>query len=109
MIFKKYRFFSLICLAAVLLMCSVGCNDKDVVRNNGEEFFKDEIVISAFWPPMLDFVNDTQFQYMKDAHIDLMEYGNDPIFNDPDSVKKMLKLCEKYNIHVTLYDNAEII
>lgn len=106
MIFKKYRFFSLICLAAVLLMCSVGCNDKDVVRNNGEEFFKDEIVISAFWPPMLDFVNDTQFQYMKDAHIDLMEYGNDPIFNDPDSVKKMLKLCEKYNIYVTLYDNA---
>ena len=66
---------------------------------------RDEIVISAFWPPMLDFVNDTQFKYMQDAHIDLMEYGSDPIFNDPDSVEKMLDLCDKYDIYVTIYDN----
>ena len=101
---KKTVILLTLILASFLLICTKFCKNEDFV-NNGEENFKDEIVISVFWPPMLDFVNDTQFKYMKDAHIDLMEYNSDPIFNDPDSVEKMLDLCDKYDIYVTIYDN----
>lgn len=123
------KFILLILTMGVLAMCTIafsGCNEKTQKpavgtgsssgdkENNGnypvdmtgyQHIFKDEIVISAFWPPMMEFVNDTQFKYMQDAYIDLMEYNSDPIFNDKDSVEKMLTLCEKYNIYVTLYDN----
>lgn len=103
---KKIMISIMLLSIIMILAIATGCKEGEPeIRNNGEEFFKDEIVISAFWPPMLDFVNDTQFKYMQDAHIDLMEYGSDPIFNDPDSVEKMLKLCEKYDIYVTIYDN----
>ena len=101
---KKTVILLTLILASFLLIYTKVCKNEDFV-NNGEENFKDEIVISVFWPPMLDFVNDTQFKYMKDAHIDLMEYNSDPIFNDPDSVEKMLDLCDKYDIYVTIYDN----
>ena len=101
---KKTVILLTLILASFLLIYTKFCKNEDFV-NNGEENFKDEIVISVFWPPMLDFVNDTQFKYMKDAHIDLMEYGSDPIFNDQDSAEKMLDLCDKYDIYVTIYDN----
>ncbi|MBP5311661.1 MAG: discoidin domain-containing protein [Clostridia bacterium] len=62
--------------------------------------FDDNILISIFWPPTREYVNDEQYKYMADAQIDwVMSAGDD--LNDDEVQLKMLELCYKYGIHMT--------
>lgn len=64
-----------------------------------------EILISVFWPPMKGFTTAEQYDLLKEAGIDLLEWGTDPIFTDPGTLEEMLKLCGERGIQVTVADS----
>lgn len=73
------------------------------VMNDGFSF-DDNILISIFWPPTQEYLNDEQWQYMKDAEIDWIMSSGDNLGSE-DVQMKMLDLCNKYGIHMTVADN----
>lgn len=90
-------------LFSVLAACSSG--SKGYIRTD-DELLNDQIVISVFWPPSKGFATQQQYEYLKEANIDLLEWNNDPIFTDPDTLKQTLELCEKNGIKITVCDES---
>ena len=66
--------------------------------------FDDNILISIFWPPTHDYINDEQYKYMADAEIDWVMGSGDNMGSKEDQLK-MLELCYKYGIHMTVGDS----
>ncbi|MBP5766862.1 MAG: discoidin domain-containing protein [Clostridia bacterium] len=69
-----------------------------------EYSFDDDIMISIFWPPTSDYINDEQYKYMADAGITWVMGAGDNLGSKKDQ-KKMLELCYKYGIHMTVGDS----
>ena len=66
--------------------------------------FDDNILISIFWPPTHNYINDEQYKYLADAEIDWVMGSGDGIGSKADQLK-MLELCYKYGIHMTVGDS----
>ena len=109
---RKYRVIliavCLACIGCLLLACTGNRpsdknnqNQKDDLEMNGNG----EILISVFWPPMKGFTTAEQYDLLKEAGIDLLEWGTDPIFTDPGTLEEMLKLCGERGIQVTVADS----
>lgn len=91
----------------------VGCGDCVIIARGSDvkascrvyvvekEFsFDDNILISIFWPPTQEYVNDEQYKLMHDAQIDWVMSAGDNL-GDEDVQHKMAELCYKYGIHMT--------
>ena len=69
-----------------------------------EYSFDDDIMISIFWPPTQKYVTDEQYKLMADAGITWVMSAGDNL--GAKSVQlKMLELCYKYGIHMTVGDD----
>ncbi len=66
--------------------------------------FNKNILISIFWPPTSEYINDEQYKYMADAEIDWVLGTGDGIGSKEDQLK-MLELCNKYGIGMCVGDN----
>ena len=66
--------------------------------------FDDDIMISVFWPPTREYINDEQYKYMADAGITWVMGAGDNL-GAKDVQLKMLELCYKYGIHMTVGDD----
>lgn len=69
-----------------------------------EYSFDDDIMISIFWPPTQKYVNDEQYKYMADAGITYVMGSGDNL-GAKDVQLKMLELCYKYGIRMTVGDS----
>ena len=92
----------------------IGCGDC-VIRAKGKDVqascrvyvvekefsFDDNILISIFWPPTEEYVNDEQYKLMHDAQIDWVMSAGDNLGAEETQLK-MLELCYKYGIHMTV-------
>ncbi len=63
--------------------------------------FDDNICLSVFWPPTSDYINDEQYRLMAEAGINWVMGGGDNLGAEA-TQKKMLELCEKYGIGMTV-------
>lgn len=66
--------------------------------------FDENIMLSIFWPPTPDYINDEQYQLMADAGINWVLGAGEETLATPANQKKMLELCEKYGIHLIVHD-----
>lgn len=66
--------------------------------------FNKNILISIFWPPTSEYINDEQYKYMADAEIDWVLGTGDGIGSKNDQMK-MLELCSKYGIGMCVGDD----
>lgn len=66
--------------------------------------FDKNILISIFWPPTSQYINDEQYKYMADAEIDWVLGTGDGIGSKEDQLK-MLALCDKYGIGMCVGDD----
>lgn len=115
---KKKSLCKYIALSAVLpltLGIFSGCSDTsksaddkndNKTAENGKYFGEDEIILSVFWPPSKGYTTQKQYDYLKEAKIDLLEWGSDVIFTDEATLKKTLTLCEKNGIKITVCDDS---
>ena len=69
-----------------------------------EYSFDDDIMISVFWPPTQEYINDEQYKYMADAGITYVMGSGDNL-GAKDVQLKMLELCYKYGIRMTVGDD----
>ncbi|MBO4325643.1 MAG: discoidin domain-containing protein [Clostridia bacterium] len=69
-----------------------------------EYSFDDDIMISIFWPPTSQYINDEQYKYMADAGITYVMGSGDNLGSKEDQLK-MLELCYKYGIRMTVGDS----
>lgn len=79
---------------------------KDPEPEKAQYYGQDEILLSVFWPPSKGYTEQVQYDYLKEAHIDLLEWNSDPIFTDPETLEKTLALCEKNGIKITVCDES---
>lgn len=77
---------------------SIPVEVRDHVERIGDDF-----LISAFWPPTPDYVNDTQYSYLGEAGIDSV------MANELHATKavnlEMARLADKYGLQVTVNDS----
>ncbi len=66
--------------------------------------YKDNLTLTVYWPPTKDYVNDTQYRYLAEAGINHVLGAGEETLHTPDIQKKMLGLCEKYGMTMTLHD-----
>lgn len=78
-------------------------DQSDVVPLNGG-FERRDILLSVFWPPSKGFTTAEQFDYLVEAGIDLLEWGDDPIFTHKQTLEDMLRLCGERGLQVTVAD-----
>lgn len=93
----------LVCISGLLLACTD--SDKNKEKDDLKMSGNGEILISVFWPPMKGFTTAEQYDLLKEAGIDLLEWGTDPIFTDPETLEEMLKLCGERGLQVTIADS----
>lgn len=68
--------------------------------------FDDNIMISVFWPPTPDYINDEQYRLMADAGITWVLGAGEETLATPENQLKMLELCYKYGMHMTVSDGS---
>ncbi len=66
----------------------------------------ENITLSVYWPPTKDYVNDEQYKYLADAGINYILGAGEETLHTPEIQKKMLALCEKYGMGMTLHDGS---
>ncbi|MDD6203642.1 MAG: discoidin domain-containing protein [Firmicutes bacterium] len=66
--------------------------------------FDDNIMISIFWPPTKDYINDEQYKLIADANITYVMGAND-LLDDKETQMEMLRLCNKYGLQMTVGDS----
>ncbi len=89
---KKFFILFVVCLFMVVALPSFG------QKNN------DEFLISIYSPPPAAFMNDEQYQVMKDAHIDRILNIGPGVANDKEGNLKTLDMAERYGMKVYVYD-----
>ena len=77
--------------------CTVQVVDK-------KDSFDDNIMISIFWPPTKQYVNDEQYKLMADAGITYV-MGSGDALGEKHVQEKMLELCAKYGMMMTVGDD----
>ncbi len=65
--------------------------------------FDENIMISIFWPPTKNYINDEQYKLMADAGITYV-MGSGDALGDKHVQEKMLELCDKYGMLMTVGD-----
>lgn len=78
---------------------SIPVTVQDEVERIGDEF-----VISAFWPPTPDAVNDTQYGYIGDAGIDLVLANQ--LHTSREINLEMARLADKHGFQITVQDGV---
>ena len=66
--------------------------------------FDDNIMISIFWPPTKNYVTDEQYKLMADAGITYVMGAGDAL-GEKHVQEKMLELCAKYGMMMTVGDS----
>ena len=65
---------------------------------------KEEFLISIYSPPPAKFMNDTQYQVLKDAHVDILFNVGAGVSADKDGNLKTLDMAKKYGLKVYAHD-----
>lgn len=81
----------------------ISCQTKVYVVKEKKKF-DDNIMISVFWPPTVNYVNDEQYKLMADAGITYVMGSGEETLRTPEVQKKMLELCNKYGMLMTVGD-----
>lgn len=82
-----------------------GASDECAVYVVEKEYgFDDDIMISIFWPPTTNYINDEQYKLMADAGITWVMGSGDNL-GQKEKQLKMLELCYKYGIRMTVGDS----
>lgn len=63
-----------------------------------------KITITVYWPPTEDYINDEQYRYLSEAGINYILGAGEETLHTPENQEKMLRLCEKYNMKMTVHD-----
>ena len=66
--------------------------------------YDENIMISIFWPPTKQYVNDEQYKLMADAGITYV-MGSGDALGEKHVQEKMLELCAKYGMMMTVGDD----
>ncbi len=66
--------------------------------------FEDNILLSIFWPPTPDYINDEQYKLIADAGVNWVMGSGEETLANPETQAKMLELCAKYGIGMTVSD-----
>lgn len=66
--------------------------------------FDDNIMISIFWPPTPDYITDEQYKLLADAGVNWVMGAGEETLATVDNQAKMLALCEKYGMGMTISD-----
>ena len=66
--------------------------------------FDDNIMISIFWPPTPDYINDEQYKLIADAGVTWVMGAGEETLSTPENQRKMLELCGKYGLGMTIND-----
>ncbi len=66
----------------------------------------DNILLSVYWPPTKDHVNDEQYKYLADAGINHILGAGEETLHTPEIQNRMLELCEKYGMGMTVHDGS---
>lgn len=92
--------------ATVTVTCaSLGLTSEVTVSVVEEKFdFDENILISIFWPPTPEYITDEQYQLIADAGVNWVMGSGEETLATPENQAKMLKLCAKYGIGMTVSD-----
>lgn len=66
----------------------------------------ENIMLSVFWPPTPDYINDEQYSLMAEAGINWVMGSGEETLATVENQKKMLALCEKYGIKMIANDST---
>ncbi len=66
--------------------------------------FDENICISIFWPPTPEYITDEQYKLIAEAGVTWVMGAGEETLATPENQKKMLELCEKYGLGMTVSD-----
>ena len=66
--------------------------------------FDDNIMISIFWPPTENYINDEQYRLLAEAGVTWVMGAGEETLSTPENQAKMLELCAKYGMGMTIND-----
>lgn len=69
-----------------------------------EEQTEDEFLIGIFWPPTWEYTNDQQYQWIKEANVDILQNVLGSGLDTEERNMKMLDLAERYGLKVSVAD-----
>lgn len=67
---------------------------------------ENNITITIYWPPTENYINDEQYSYLAEAGINYVLGAGEETLHTPQNQQKMLSLCEKYGLEMTLNDGT---
>lgn len=92
--------------ATITLSTSTGLSDTaPVTVADHIEMPGDHFLISVFWPPTKDFVNDAQYRNLAHAGIDFVQNNDTGDLTDKSTNLKMAALAYKYGMQVGVADS----
>lgn len=73
----------LVCLSLLILSCAKTTNEEafnNKLAVKGEQtavsnIDLNEVMVGVFWPPYWEYVNDQQYQYLKDGYVDILQHA----------------------------------
>ncbi len=71
-----------------------------------ERPFDENIMISIFWPPTPEYINDEQYKLMADAGITMVQGAGEESLATEENQKKMIELCKKYGMGLIIQDGS---
>ncbi len=90
---------------------TVTCDELDTtltctvrVTEGGMYDMDENIMLSIFWPPTAEYITDEQYRLMADAGINWVMGAGEGSLANKEAQVKMLELCEKYGIGMTVQD-----
>ena len=66
--------------------------------------FDENIILSIFWPPTPNYVNDEQYKLIADACMNWVMGAGEESLSNPEMQAAMLELCAKYGLGMTISD-----
>ena len=68
--------------------------------------FDENIMLSIFWPPTPDYINDEQYRLMAEAGINWVMGAGEETLATKENQQKMLDLCAKYGMNLIVQDGT---
>ncbi|CAG4999856.1 hypothetical protein DYBT9275_02327 [Dyadobacter sp. CECT 9275] len=65
---------------------------------------KDEFLISIYFPPPADFLNDTQYRYLKEGNVDIVFNTGPGVTSDKKGNLQTLDMAHKHGLKVYVHD-----
>jgi hypothetical protein len=65
---------------------------------------KDEFLISVYFPPPGDFLNDTQYRYLKEGNVDIIFNTGPGVAIDKEANLKTLNIAQKHGLKIYVHD-----